>query len=151
MEITVATLTIIIVGTLLIVGEALIPGAFLIIPGTTLMIIGIISCVVPDFLYSIDSPILGIVVAILVTLITTKAYQLLAAPSPPTTTVASSLIGKNGTVMAETTSNNLKGKVRVGSEIWSANSDESLEIGTEVIITDAKGVHIKVKKKESNK
>ncbi|MCQ2085885.1 MAG: NfeD family protein [archaeon] len=151
MEVTVATLTMIIVGTLLIVGEALIPGAFLIIPGTTLMVIGIIGCVVPDFLYSINSPILGAVVAILATLITTKAYQLLATPSPPTTTVASSLIGKNGTIIARTTSNNLKGKVRIGSEIWSANSDESLEIGTEAVVIDAKGVHVKVKKKEGNK
>ncbi len=148
MDAATVALIIIIIGALLILLEALSPGAFIVIPGTVLVIVGIIGYVVPDFLFSIYSPITALVLAIPITLITIKMYQLLAKPVPPTTTVTDSLIGKKGKVTAATSPGNLKGKVRIGMDIWSADSDEEIGIGETVEVIKAEGVHVTVRKKE---
>ena len=141
----VVALVILIIGVLLIIAEAISPGAFLVIPGTSLTIVGIIGYIVPGFLFSIASPIAAIVIALPVTLITIKAYQLLSKPAPPTTTVNESLKGKFGTVVKDTDPDNIRGKVRVGSDTWSATSDVHIEKGAQVIVVDAEGVHLIVK------
>ena len=74
-EAAVLALIIIIVGAVLILIEALNPGAFVIIPGTVLVIVGAIGYAVPDFLISIYSPIVAVALALPVTLITIKLYQ----------------------------------------------------------------------------
>ena len=148
MDAATVALIIIIIGALLILLEALSPGAFIVIPGTVLVIVGIIGYIVPDFLFSIYSPITALVLAIPITLITIKMYQLLAKPVPPTTTVTDSLIGKKGKVTVTTSPGNLKGKVRIGMDIWSADSDEEIGIGETVEVIKAEGVHVTVKKKE---
>lgn len=147
MEAATVALIIIIIGAILILLEALSPGAFIVIPGTVLVIVGIIGYVVPDFLFSINAPIVALVLAIPITLITIKMYQLLARPVPPTTTVTDSLVGKRGKVTAVTSPGNLKGKVRIGMDIWSADSDEQIEIGETVEVVSAEGVHVTVKRK----
>ena len=38
-----------------------------------------------------------------------------------------------------------RGKVKIGSTVWSATSDKVLEEGTRVEVVDAEGVHITVK------
>lgn len=144
----VVALVILVIGLLLIIAEAISPGAFLVIPGTSLAIVGIIGFIIPGFLFSVASPIAAIVIALPVTLITIKAYQLLSKPAPPTTTVNESLKGRIGTVVRDTDPDNIKGKVRVGSDTWSATSDVPIESGTEVLVVDAEGVHLIVKKKE---
>ena len=72
---------------------------------------------------------------------------MLAKPVPPTTTVNESLIGKKGKVTVKTGPNDLKGKVKIGMEIWSANSEEEIEEGESVEVVAAEGVHITVKKR----
>ena len=143
-EAAVLALIIIIVGAVLILIEALNPGAFFIIPGTVLVIVGAIGYAVPDFLFSIYSPIVAVVLALPVTLITIKLYQVLAKPVPPTTTVTDSLVGKKGKVITATDPNSLKGKVRIGMDIWSANSEEPIGEGEQVEVVAAEGVHITV-------
>ncbi len=147
-EAAVLALIIIIVGAVLILIEALNPGAFVIIPGTVLVIVGAIGYAVPDFLISIYSPIVAVALALPVTLITIKLYQVLAKPVPPTTTVTDSLIGKKGKVVTATDPNSLKGKVRIGMDIWSANSEEPIAEGEQVEVTAAEGVHITVVRKK---
>ena len=146
MEVAAATvaLIIIIVGAVMILIEAMNPGAFFIIPGTVLVIVGAIGYAVPDFLFSIYSPIVAVVLALPVTLITIKLYQILAKPVPPTTTVTDSLVGKKGKVITATDPNSLKGKVRIGMDIWSANSEEPIDEGEQVEVVAAEGVHITV-------
>ena len=146
MEVAAATvaLIIIIVGAVMILIEAMNPGAFFIIPGTVLVIVGAIGYAVPDFLFSIYSPIVAVVLALPVTLITIKLYQVLAKPVPPTTTVTDSLVGKKGKVITATDPNSLKGKVRIGMDIWSANSEEPIGEGEQVEVVAAEGVHITV-------
>ena len=128
MEAATVALIIIIIGALLILVEAMNPGAFMVIPGTVLVIVGIIGYIVPDFLFSIYSPLTAIIIAIPITVATIYLYRILAKPVPPTTTVSDSLIGKKGKVTVRTGPNDLKGKVRIGMDIWSANSDEEFEL-----------------------
>ena len=139
-------LVIILVGALLIIIEAFSPGAFMVIPGTVLVIIGIIGYAYPDFLMSWYSPVSALIIAIPITLVTVKGYQLLARPVPPSTTVSESLVGKVGIVTVEVEPGSLKGKVKIDSEIWSATSDEVLKIGMKVKVCSAEGVHVKLER-----
>ncbi|MBO4552268.1 MAG: NfeD family protein [Candidatus Methanomethylophilaceae archaeon] len=148
MEAATVALIIIIIGAFLILMEAMSPGAFMVIPGTVLVIVGTIGYIVPDFMFSIYAPIVGIVIAIPITVATIFLYQFLAKPVPPATTVSDSLIGKKGKVVAETGPNDLKGKVRIGMEIWSANSEEPIGEGEPVEVVAAEGVHITVIKRK---
>ena len=136
----------IIVGALLLIVEAFSPGAFIVIPGTVLVIIGLIGAAYPDILYTWWSPVIALVVAVPVTALTVKGYQRLAVPEPPTTTVADSLTGKVGVVTIATEVGNMKGKVRIGSDIWSATSDEPLEEGCKVVVEYSEGVHVHVRR-----
>ena len=88
----------IIAGAAFLIYEAFSPGAFMVIPGTVLVIVGLIGAAFPDKLYTWWSPLAALIVAVPVSLVTVKAYQRLAEPEPPTTTVADSLTGREGTV-----------------------------------------------------
>jgi inner membrane protein len=136
----------IILGMIFLLVEAFSPGAFMVIPGTVLVILGVIGYVWPDFLFEWYSPVVALIIAVPVTLVTVKGYQLLAKPEPPTTTVTGSLIGRKGMVTVDTDSNTLKGKVKIGSDIWSAVSDDSIEAGANVIVDSSEGVHVHVKR-----
>ncbi len=136
----------IIVGAAFLVYEAFSPGAFMVIPGTILVIIGIIGALYPDLLYSWWSPIIALVISVPITILTVKAYQRLAPPAPPTTTVTESLIGKSGVVVVATEVGNMKGKVKIDSDTWSATSDEPIEAGTEVVVERGEGVHVHVRR-----
>ena len=40
----------------------------------------------------------------------------------------------------------MKGKVKIGGDLWSATSDEPIEEGTEVIVESSEGVHVHVRR-----
>lgn len=136
----------IIAGALFLVFEAFSPGAFMVIPGTVLVILGIIGVAVPDILFSLWSPVIALVVAVPLTVATVRLYKLLAEPEPPSTTVASSLVGRRGVVTVATEDGNMKGKVRIGSDTWSATSDSPIEAGAEVVVESSEGVHVHVRR-----
>jgi membrane protein implicated in regulation of membrane protease activity len=95
---------------------------------------------------SIWAPVIALIVAAPTTIITLKGYQYLAKPEPPTTVVADSLIGRAGKVIVATEAGSMKGKVKIGSDVWSATSDEPIEEGTEVIVESSEGVHVHVRR-----
>ncbi len=142
---TIAVL-LIVLGAILLIYEAFSPGAFLVIPGTVLVILGLIGAVYTDLLISWWSPVIAVAVAVPVTLLTIKGYQKLAKPAPPTTTVTGSLVGRRGIVTVATEAGNMKGKVKVDSDVWSATSDEPIDVGTEVVVEHSEGVHVHVRK-----
>lgn len=146
MEVATIALILIVIGLVCILAEAVYPGAFFVIPGIITLVIGIIGYAVPDFLTSIYMPILVIVLFVILSIVTVKFYHWLARPKPPETTITSNLVGKKGLVTAPTEKDSLKGKVKIDNDVWSANSDEPIEAGTEVEVIGAEGVHIKVKK-----
>ncbi len=57
-----------------------------------------------------------------------------------------SLIGKTGTVTVATEVGSMRGKVRIGSDTWSATSDEPIEAGETVVVESSEGVHVHVRR-----
>jgi membrane protein implicated in regulation of membrane protease activity len=50
-------------------------------------------------------------------------------------------------VTVRTGPEDIKGKVRIDSDVWSATSDEPIEAGTEVTVIKSQGVHVTVRRK----
>jgi membrane protein implicated in regulation of membrane protease activity len=136
----------IVLGAILLIYEAFSPGAFLVIPGTVLVILGLVGAAYTDILVSWWSPVIAVAIAVPVTLLTVKGYQKLAKPAPPTTTVAGSLVGRKGVVTVATEAGSMKGKVKIDSDVWSATSDEPIGKGAEVVVDHSEGVHVHVRK-----
>lgn len=134
----------IIIGVIMLLAEAVTPGAFLVVPATVLLVLGAIGLIAPSLLLSIWSPLIAIVIGVPVFMLTVKAYQKLSPPMPPTTTVATSLIGMEGVVVTETCPNNIKGKVMIENDVWSATSDRPIPKGYRVKVVHSEGVHVTV-------
>ena len=147
MDPLIVAIILVIIGALLVITEANVPGGYLIIPGLDLLVIGIYGCIFPDMLFTWYTIAIAIVLTIPVIVGTLWLYRRLGGPAPPSTTVAGSLIGRTGTVTVETNPDNLKGKVKIGSDTWSADSDEVIEVGAEVTVVSREGVHVHVARK----
>ena len=117
----------------------------MVVPATVLIILGIIGMIAPDILISWWSPVVAVVLIVPMTLITVRMYQKLSPPMPPTTTVATSLIGQEGVVVTTVCPGNLKGKVKIASDTWSATADQSIPVGAKVLVVHSEGVHVRVK------
>ncbi len=137
----------VIIGIIMFLAEASSPGFFIGIPASILVVIGIFGIAFPALFFTIWSPIIAAIVAALTTIIIIIFYRRLAPPEAPTTTVGESLVGKEGIVIANTFPHSTtKGKVKIGSDIWSATSDKLIKKGTRVVVLKAEGVHVKVEK-----
>ena len=143
----IVAIVLIVIGLTLVITEANVPGGYLIIPGLDLLVIGIYGVIAPDLLFTWYTVLIAILLTIPVVIGTLLLYKRLGGSVPPSTTVTGSLIGREGTVTIETNPDNLKGKVKIGSDVWSADSDEVLPVGTVVIVESSEGVHVHVKKK----
>ncbi len=148
MDPVIVSAVIIAIGAIFVIAEVFSPGAFMIVPGTVLIVVGIIGVLYPDFLFSWSSPVVAILVTAPVTIVTIYAYQQLAMPEPPTTTVTDSLVGRKGTILVETGPDDIRGKIRIGTDVWSASSDEIIPAGEEVVVVSASGVHVRVERLE---
>jgi len=141
-------LAFIIIGILMLLAELSSPGAFILVPATVLLVLGFVGMWVPEVLFSPWSPVIVAVVAIPITYVTMKMYQRLAPPAPPETTVATSLVGMTGVVTVDVAPNNLKGKVRIEHDIWSATSNKPIPAGKKVVVKTSEGVHVSVEEIE---
>jgi membrane protein implicated in regulation of membrane protease activity len=141
-------LAFIIIGILMLLAELSAPGAFILVPATVLLVLGFVGMVAPDVLISWWSPVIVAVVVIPITYVTMKMYQKLAPPAPPETTVATSLVGMTGVVVADVAPNNLKGKVRIEHDTWSATSSKAIPAGKKVVVKMSEGVHVTVEEVE---
>ena len=150
MEPTTIAIILIIIGLIFLIIEALTPGFFAVIPGAVLVVIGVLGYFIDGYFESLLYMVITVaVVTLAVSVITIKGYQILAKPEPPTTTVMESLVGRDGLVTTKVSSGNLKGKVKIDSDTWSATSDDVIEAGTEVTVFAAEGVHVKVRRKRN--
>ncbi|MDD1770544.1 MAG: NfeD family protein [Methanomassiliicoccales archaeon] len=142
------SLAFIVIGVVMLLIEAAAPGNFILVPATVLIILGCLGLLIPDFLLSWWAPIAAAVVLIPTTFLTIRLYQRLAPPGPPETTVATSLIGKRGVVTVEVRPDDLKGKVRIEHDTWSAMANCTIPVGKQVIVTNSEGVHVVVEETE---
>jgi membrane protein implicated in regulation of membrane protease activity len=144
---TILALVFVIIGVIMLLAEAATPGSFILVPATVLLVLGAIGLVFPDWLLSWWAPLAAVILLVPTTIITIKLYQKLAPPVPPETTVASSLVGMEGVVTTEVKPNDLRGKVRIDHDTWSATSMKVIPVGTSVVVKSSEGVHVFVEER----
>jgi len=138
-------LAFVIVGILMLVAEMATPGSFIIVPGTVVLVLGLLWMIVPEWTLQWWSIFVAVIVLIPMIIAAIKLYQMLAPPAPPETTVASSLIGRKGIVISEIVPNTITGKVRIeNNETWSATAPMKIAVGVRVKVVESRGVHIVV-------
>lgn len=131
------------VGVLMFLVEASMPGFFLGVPASILIILGVITLVVPDFdLFSVWMPLIVVLVGLPATLFTIFAYKRMAPPDQePTTETGSNLVGRRGQVRVAVIADKPRGKVKIGHQEWSAISETgTIPVDTHVRIVRVDGV-----------
>lgn len=128
----------------LVLFETMAPGGFIIVPGIVLIVLGCFGIVWPEMFITIWAPVIVLCTAIPTTLVVLYVYRMAGKPEAPTTTVATSLIGKTGIVTSDVMPNSLKGKVKIEHDIWSATANHPIPTGTKVKVVNAEGVHVEV-------
>ncbi|MCI4323983.1 MAG: NfeD family protein [Thermoplasmata archaeon] len=132
-------------GGVIMAFEVVHPGAFLLIPGSILLAGGLLYIALPDFLTTTPyGPLVIALVAVIATAATIPLYKRWGKVHLPMTTMPQSLAGKQGLVIASVDATSLRGKVRVGSEIWSARSDAPIPAGATVKVLGGSGVSLRV-------
>lgn len=138
-------LTIFLIGIALLVLELAQPGYFIGVPGTVGVIVGGIQMFWPELLKGniITAFVVVPVVAGVATWGSIVFYKRFApAVAPPETLSSDAFIGKTGHVVFRVEPNNMKGKVKVGSIVWSATSDTEIAPGEPIRVRKVDGVHL---------
>jgi membrane protein implicated in regulation of membrane protease activity len=134
----------IIAGIALLVIEASQPGFFVAVPGTTLVVLGAATLLIPGFAQE-WAPVIIVVTALVSSIVTIVVYRKIAPGHKPLTTSRDILVGRNGIVVTAVTPDSLSGKVKIDSGIWSAIADTEIPVGKKVTVISSEGVHVKVK------
>ena len=143
-------LAFIIIGILLFLVEATMPGFLVAVPGTVLIALGILMSF--DIVSGIWLLPIGLVVGLGSLYGTVKFYQTFATPDTPSEMSIESYVGKTGKVTKAVSPDTASGKVRIDREEMraitcdSCNSD--IAVGTSVEVVSAEGITLTVKPKE---
>ena len=143
-------LAFIIIGILLFLVEATMPGFLVAVPGTVLIALGILMSF--EIVTGIWLLPIGLVVGLGSLYGTVKFYQTFATPDTPSEMSIESYVGKTGKVIKAVSPDTASGKVRVDREEMraitcdSCNSD--IAVGTSVEVVSAEGITLTVKPKE---
>jgi inner membrane protein len=132
----------IVIGVLMLLAEAAMPGNFLLVPATVLLVLGALGFIFPELLLSVWGPLIAVIVLAPSTYLTIKLYQKIAPPAPPETRVATSLVGTTGVITVEVKPNSLKGKVQIDHDTWSATAKCVIPVGKRVAVKSSEGVHV---------
>lgn len=140
---------IVLFGAVFFVLEVFSPGFFLLVPGTVLLIIGVLVILGIDIFNSGYGIILGIIIALLAAIVTVFLYsRLTPGDEKPLTISMDSLIDKSGIVISPLDEESLSGKVRIEGQIFSAKSVSGvIPEGSKVKVIASQGVHIVVEEK----
>ena len=139
-------LAFVIIGILLLLVEAYMPGFLVAVPGTVLIALGIlISFDIVNGFWLLP---IGLVVGAGSLYGTMRFYQSFATPDSPSEMSIESYVGMEGKVTKEMSSESLYGKVRIDREEHRATSDSNLNVGDIVEVISAEGITLVVKLKE---
>tara|TARA_B100000029_G_C17561792_1_gene953663 strand:- start:526 stop:978 length:453 start_codon:yes stop_codon:yes gene_type:complete len=139
-------LAFVIIGILLFLVEAYMPGFLIAVPGTVLIALGIlISFEIVNGFWLLP---IGLVVGAGSLYGTMRFYQSFATPDSPSEMSIESYVGMEGKVTQEMSSDSLYGKVRIDREEHRATSDSNLNVGDIVEVISAEGITLVVKLKE---
>ncbi len=134
----------IIIGLGLLVVEAAQPGFFVAVPGTTLVVLGAVTLLIPEFAQE-WAPAIIIVTALVSSIATVLFYRNMAPGQKPQTTSMDVLAGKEGIVIKTVRPDSIDGKVKIDNQIWSATGESVINEGNKVTVISSEGVHVKVK------
>ena len=135
-------LAFIIVGVLLFLVEVFQPGFLIAVPGTVFIALGILlSFNIVDGLLLLP---IGLAVGLGSLYGTMMLYQSLAPPDTPSEMSIEGKIGEKGIVTKEVIENDRIGKVKISMEEFRATSDQNIQVGTKVKVTDAEGITVTV-------
>ncbi len=138
-------LTLVVVGVVLLALELVHPGALLLIPGSILFVAGFLYLFFPNAL--LDSwvgPLAIVLSAFLAVAIEIPYYRWVAPTHRPMSTTSVGLVGEEAIVIVGIQPDNLRGKVRIHSETWSATSGIPIPVGTRVRVVHGQGVSLRV-------
>jgi len=139
-------LAFIIIGILLFLVEATMPGFLVAVPGTVLIALGILMSF--DVVTGIWLLPIGLVVGLGSLFGTIKFYQTFATPDTPSEMSIESYVGTTGRMTRAISSDSIYGKVRIDREEMRAISDSDVAIGTNVEVISAEGITLTVEPKE---
>ena len=145
MEINSVGLIIFVIGIVLIIAEAFTPGTFILVPGVALTIVGALIMAFPGAAGSYWTPVIFLAAFVPAFLLAFLMYKRIAPPGRPTTLSSDSLVGRIGLVKAEIHPGNIRGKVNIENEIWSATSDTVIPKGAKVEVVKVQGVKVIVR------
>ena len=132
-------------GIIFLLIEALSPGFFMAVPGTALVVLGVLAFFAYDLLttpFGIVSAVAGAAAAAVVTIF---MYRKVSPDKKPETISKDTIVGKKGRVTTEVTADSISGKVEIDGALWSAKSaGKEIPAGTDVVVVAAEGVHITV-------
>jgi len=141
----------IIIGALLILYEAINPGFFAAVPGTTMIVLGIMFLLGVDVFDSVWGIIIGVGSALIAASLSVLLYRYLSPEQLTTTMSRDSLVGKEGYVTREVSGDEVFGRVLIAGIEWSARSTgEVLPPGTPIRVVSSKGVHVIVEEVRTN-
>ncbi len=137
---------VVLAGAFFLALEVFSPGFFLLVPGTVLIIIGVLMLLGVDIFSSNLGILIGIGLAIVAALATVFSYSRLTERSDkPFTMSMDSLVGKEGILTRPADEESMNGKATIEGQIWSARSAQGIiPEGTRIKVVASKGVHIVV-------
>jgi inner membrane protein len=140
----------VLIGIALLILELAHPGALLFIPGTILLVAGFLYLFFPTYLLdSAVGPLAVITGAAIATVIEIFYYRWVAPTHRPLSSTSAGFVGEQGVVTVDIVPDTLKGKVRIGSEIWSARAAVPIPAGARVRVVHGEGVSLTVERLEA--
>ncbi len=137
---------VVLAGAFFLTLEVFSPGFFLLVPGTVLIIIGILMLLGIDIFSSQFGILIGIGLALVAAIATVFSYSRLTERSDkPYTISMDSIVGKEGLLTTAADEETMDGKASVEGQIWSARSSGGkIPKGARVKVVSSRGVHIVV-------
>lgn len=141
----------VVAGVVMLVIEAFSPGFFIAVPGTVLIILGLLSLFFPAIFNSPWIIAIAVAAGLVSAVATIWLYGRLTPEGSPTTVSRDSLLGREGRVLREVNAETLAGKVDIGGVEWSARSSrETIGTGKRVRVVKSEGVHVVVEEVEEH-
>jgi membrane-bound ClpP family serine protease len=133
----------IVAGALFLVVEAASPGFFMAVPGTAMIVLGLMVLAGVDIFASPLGVAVAVAAAVIAAGISVALYRKISPDQAPKTTGIDSVAGSPGIVTAAVTPDSISGKVEIDGVVWSAKSTgAALAPGTKIRVTAASGVHV---------
>ncbi len=135
----------IVCGAAFLLIEATTPGFFMAVPGTAMIVLGLMVFAGVDIFSSPLGVGIAVVAALAAAAVSVLLYKRLSPDQKPITTGKDTILGKTGYVTVTVVPDSISGKVEISGVAWSAKSTgANIAPGTKIQVTAADGVHLTV-------